>query len=99
MKEQTGDIEDIACCNRNRKLKYAKILFNADKEIENWKQVLFHELIHIVTDDFLYHVRCLLDFIPEDVYKTMNNQIDIFYERMVDDLAKGMLGLESLTKH
>jgi len=80
-------------CRRQRLVKQAVI--NIDPKhpdvIEDWEQVLAHEMFHIVTDDFFYHANCCLDFVPEPAYDTFDNQMNMYYERLVDDLAKGFV--------
>ena len=83
----------VAYCRRNRLLKYATIEIDEDhKEVKkDWQLVLAHEMFHIVTDEFHYHASCLLDFVAEDAYKTFENQLDMYYERLVEDLAKAFV--------
>ena len=88
-----GKAGNVAICSRNRLLKQALIEINPkqyDTE-KDWQHVLAHEMYHIVTDDSQYHASCLLDYVPEETYKTFENQLDMYYERLVDDLAKGFV--------
>lgn len=77
-------------CRRQRLIKQALINLDPDHYdvIDDWEYCLAHEMFHIVTDDFQYHAACCLDFVPESAHEMMENQLDLYYERLVDDLAK-----------
>ena len=93
IKERTGNDSSVAHCIRNRLIKQALIEIDPDhrETLEDWQAVLAHEMFHVVTDDFHYHASCLLDFVPEEAHETFVNQLDLYYERLVEDLAKGFV--------
>lgn len=93
LKERTGKDNSVASCSRNRLIKQALIEIDPDhrETKDDWQKVLAHEMFHIVTDDFQYHAACCLDFVPEEAHETFENQLDMYYERLVDDLAKGFV--------
>jgi len=93
LKETTGKEGNVASCRRNRLLKQALIEIDPDHydTKKDWEQTLAHEMYHVVTDDFHYHASCCLDFSPEEAHDTFENQINMYYERLVDDLAKGFV--------
>jgi len=85
--------DNVAYCTRARMLKYALIRFNRDHRDlrDDWEQVLAHEMYHIVTDDYKYNVGLMRDFTPQKQGQLLDEHINIYYERMVDDLAKGFI--------
>jgi len=91
MQEETEDKDNIAACYRNRKLKNATIWLNMDKDQENnWYLNIVHEMYHIVTDDWHYHVHSLLDFIKdESTNQILGNIMNIYYEQAIEVIAKG----------
>ena len=93
IKERTERDDCVAHCTRNRLIKQALIEIDPDHRdtTDDWRLVLAHEMFHIVTDDFHYHASCLLDFVSEEAYETFENQLDTYYERLVEDLAKGFI--------
>lgn len=93
IKERAKKNGCVAICTRNRLLKQALIELNPqhpDAQAD-WQRVLAHEMFHVVTDDFQYHADCCLDFVPEEAHETLLNQLDMYYERMVEDLAAGFV--------
>ena len=84
----------VAYCTRNRLLKYATIEMDEEhKEIKkDWQLVLAHEMFHIVTDDFIYHAECCRDLVEdESMREIMENQTEMYYERLIEDLAKAFV--------
>jgi len=94
IKERTGTDDSVAHCARQRLIRQALIEMNPEHpEVkEDWQKVLAHEMYHIVTDDYNYHADCCTDFIPEEAQQTITDQLNLYYERMVEDLAKGFIG-------
>lgn len=94
MQDETGSRNDVADCYRNRKIKYARISLNTDSWQNNkeWYEAIVHEMYHIVTDDWHYHAHSLLDFIKDEVAnETMDNIMNVYYERTIEVLAKGFV--------
>lgn len=89
-----GKPGNVAYCRRNRLVKQAAIEMDPEhwEVLADWQKVLAHEMYHIVTDDLIYHAETSVDFIPDEtVRQTIENQINMYYERMVEDLAKGFI--------
>lgn len=100
MKEETGSKSDVACCMRNRKLKYAMISLNIDhvQINDDWYQAIVHEMYHIITDDWHYHATGLLDFIKDETANTnLDNTMNVYYERTMEVMSKGFVNAYPVT--
>lgn len=89
-----GKTGNVATCTRNRPLKQALIEIDPEHydTKEDWQRVLAHEMFHIVTDDFIYHAETSVDFITDETTRqTIENQNNMYYERLVEDLAKAFV--------
>lgn len=98
MQKETDNERDLGYCRRNRKRMYAQIVINKEhpEAQKDWYGVLIHEMYHIVTDDFQYHVACLLDKMEGEDKETWTNVLDIYYERLVDNLTRGFVNASKL---
>jgi len=100
MQEESGSKNDVACCMRNRKLKYAMISLNTDhvQIKEDWYQAIIHEMYHIITDDWHYHATGILDFVKDESTNTnLDNTMNVYYERTMEILAKGFVNAYPVT--
>lgn len=94
MKEESGSSNDVACCMRNRKLKYALISLNVDhiQIQDDWYNAIIHEMYHIITDDWHYHATGILDFVKDETTNTnLDNTMNVYYERTMEVLASGFV--------
>jgi hypothetical protein len=84
---------NYACCDGDMKLHKATIYINKDHEgIDEWYNSLVHELYHLVTRNLEYHMKALLDYIKDETTETKErNCLGIYYEQLVEDLAKGFV--------
>jgi hypothetical protein len=103
MEEAIEDRTVLGCCYRNRRSAYARVSLNKDhEEINDWFSTLLHELYHVVTDDYCTHVDFLFDNFNCDSKEHTENLVKIYYERLMDNLSKGMavvLGFEFIEKY
>lgn len=100
MQEESSSKSNVACCMRNRKLKYAMISLNIDhvQIQDDWYNAIVHEMYHIITDDWHYHASGLLDFIKDETTSDiMENSMNVYYERTMEVLAKGFVNAYPVT--
>ncbi len=90
---ETGDC--IVDCIKDRVKKHAEICVNFEcdeiQEGDDWKSLLASTLISIAFDELMFHTDCLVDVVPEGIRDTMSEQLDVYYERTVNNLANGFL--------
>jgi hypothetical protein len=92
MKDLTGDGDNWASCNRNMQRNCAHIHLNVDADKEEWYDSIVHELYHVVTQDWCYHSRALLDYVTDDTTHTKEeNGLNIYYESTIDRLTRGFV--------
>jgi predicted metal-dependent peptidase len=100
MQELTGECTYCGCCDRDIKLKRAKIYINKDHEVINeWYPTLVHELYHIITNDVHYLAGSLLNYVADEA--TRGKECDVFnnyMEQMIEILAKGFVNAYPASK-
>ncbi len=99
IQEEVGGQENVAGCYRNLMLHLAKIYLNTDSpEIDEWYSSIVHEMYHIVTQDWHYQSKALLDFISDETTRENHkNSLDIYYEKTIEMLAKGFVNAYPVT--
>jgi hypothetical protein len=57
--------------------------------IYEWYETLVHELFHLVTNDWRYHGKSLLDYVEnETAHNKESNMFTAYYEQATDSLAR-----------
>jgi hypothetical protein len=98
IQELAGDFY-YACCERQMRLHKATIYINKDHNgIDEWYSTLVHELYHIVTQNWHYHAKSLLDYIADETTKSKESEmLANYYEQTIEDLAKGFVSAYPVT--
>jgi hypothetical protein len=89
MKVLTGG-ENVGACDNNLQVNYAHIYINKDSDqINEWYETLVHELYHLVTNDWRYHARSMLDYVKDEAANNKEeNMLTAYYEQATDNLAR-----------
>lgn len=93
MKDMSSDESNWAACKRNMQRNCAQIYLNTECDgLSDWYDSIVHEMYHIVTQDWNYHSKALLDYVPEGAaYDKEENMLNIYYESSIDRLAQGFV--------
>lgn len=89
MKDLTGN-ENVGACDNNLTVNYAHIYINTDSgQTNEWYETLVHELYHLVTNDWRYHARSMLDYVQgETAHNKEENMLTAYYEQATDNLGR-----------